>query len=307
MCSVRQSPIPSAPNATAFLTCSGVSAFARTPRRAEFVRPLHQFRVFLIRDAFLRIERAVHEHLNNLRRRGGDFAGKDFAGGTIDGNVIASIQCRAVRAECAFVVVDLDPGRAAHAHFAHLPRNQGRVRRNAAARRENPFSRDHAAQIFRRRFDAGEHDLFSVIRTRDSFFCAEHDMAARRARSSSETGPNFLRVPYCLAIKNWREEMRERIGRDTAHRVLFGYQFFADHVHGDTHRRMTGAFAVSGLQDVEAIFLDREFEVLHVLEVLFKGAANVHQLPCARRAFLSPDRRSDAACARQRPRLRPAR
>ena len=34
-------------------------------------------------------------------------------------------------------------------------------------------------------------------------------MAARRARSSSETGPNFLRVPYCLAIKNWREEMRE--------------------------------------------------------------------------------------------------
>jgi hypothetical protein len=107
------------------------------------------------------------------------------------------------------LVVDLDPGRAAHAHFAHLPRNQGRVRRNPAARRENPFGRDHAAQIFRRRFDAGEHDLFSAIGTRDSFFRAEHDMAARRTRSSSKTAPNFLRVPYCLAIKDWRKEMRE--------------------------------------------------------------------------------------------------
>ena len=119
------------------------------PQAAEFVRPLHQLRVFLIRDAFLRIEGAVHEHLNNLRWCGGDFAGKDFASSSIDGNVIASIQCRAVRAECAFVVVDLDPSGATHAHFAHLPRNQGRVRRNAAARGKNPFSRDHAAQIFR--------------------------------------------------------------------------------------------------------------------------------------------------------------
>jgi hypothetical protein len=107
------------------------------------------------------------------------------------------------------VVVDLDPGRAAHAHFAHLPRNQGRVRRHAAAGRENPFGCDHAAQIFRRCFDPSEHDLLAVIRPGHSFFCAEHDVPARRTRSSSETGPNFLRVPHCLAIKNWCEEMRE--------------------------------------------------------------------------------------------------
>src|SRR5262245_60437262 len=214
---------------------------------AEFVRPLHQLRIFLKRDAFLRIKRAVDEHLNNLRRRGGDFAGKYFARGTIDGNVIASIQCCAVRAECAFVVVDLDPSRAAHAHFAHLARNQGGVRRYASARGENPFSSDHSAQILRRRFDTSEHDLLAAIRTRDSFFRAEHDMATCRARSSGKTGPNFLRVPYCLAIKNWREEMRQRIGWDTAHRVLPGYQLFADHIHGDTHRRMTGALPVSRL------------------------------------------------------------
>jgi hypothetical protein len=41
---------------------------------------------------------------------------------------------------------------------------------------------------------------------------------------------------------------------------------------------MTGAFAVSSLQNVEAIILDREFEVLHVLEVPFKSRPNFHQL-----------------------------
>ena len=41
---------------------------------------------------------------------------------------------------------------------------------------------------------------------------------------------------------------------------------------------MTGALAVSRLQDVEAIFFHGELEVLHVLEVTFENAADFHQL-----------------------------
>ena len=41
---------------------------------------------------------------------------------------------------------------------------------------------------------------------------------------------------------------------------------------------MAGALAVSGLQNVEATFLYREFEVLHVFEVMFKDRADFHQL-----------------------------
>ena len=41
---------------------------------------------------------------------------------------------------------------------------------------------------------------------------------------------------------------------------------------------MAGALAVSGLQNVEATFLHRKFEVLHVLEVMFKNRADFHQL-----------------------------
>src|SRR6058998_3400174 len=70
------------------LGCVGICTYAQ---RAEFIRPLHQLCVLLIGDASLGIERPVHEHLHNLRRRGSDFAGEHFASGSIDGNIIPSI------------------------------------------------------------------------------------------------------------------------------------------------------------------------------------------------------------------------
>jgi hypothetical protein len=110
-------------------------------------------------------------------------------------------------AECALVIVDVNTRRTTHAHFAHLTGNQRRVRRNAAARRENPFSRDHATQIFRRRFDPGEHDFFAPFRAGHSFFGTKHDVAACRTRSSGKTGSNLFCVLYGLPIKDWCEQM----------------------------------------------------------------------------------------------------
>ena len=66
----------------------GISAHAE---RAEFVRPLHQFGILSISLAFLWIERSIHQHLHYLRRRGGDFSGKDFSRSSIDRDVISSI------------------------------------------------------------------------------------------------------------------------------------------------------------------------------------------------------------------------
>ena len=117
--------------------------------RAKFVRPFHQLRVLLIGDAFPRIERSIHEHLHNLRRRSRDFSGKDFACRSIDRDVIPLLQTRAVRAQDTFLVVDLNPFCAADAYFSHLPRHQGGMRRNSAARSENSLRRDHPTQIFR--------------------------------------------------------------------------------------------------------------------------------------------------------------
>ena len=68
------------------LGCIGVGADAKP---AEFVRPLHQFRVLAINETLLGIERAIDQHLNNLGRRCCHFTGKNFAGRSVDGDVIA--------------------------------------------------------------------------------------------------------------------------------------------------------------------------------------------------------------------------
>ena len=60
-------------------------------------------------------------------------------------------------------VINVQRAGAADADFAHLPRHQRRVRADAAARGENAFGRNHAAQIFRRSFDANEQDFFAAI------------------------------------------------------------------------------------------------------------------------------------------------
>ncbi len=98
--------------------------------------------------------------------------------------------------------------------------------------------------------------------------------------------------------------MRERIGRDPAHRFFFRNQFFVDHVDCDADSGVAGAFAVARLQDVKPFVFDREFEVLHVLEMLLEDLCAPSSALCARPAFPSPGRQSDAACARLRRRLR---
>src|SRR6266542_5529401 len=82
-------------------------------KRAEFVGPLHQFRVLLVGDALLRIERSIDEHLDNLRWRSRDFPGKDLASGSINRDVVSSTQSRAVCAQGTVLVIDLNPSRAA--------------------------------------------------------------------------------------------------------------------------------------------------------------------------------------------------
>ena len=51
------------------------------------------------------------------------------------------------------------------------------------------------------------------------------------------------------------------------------------HFHGDAHGRQTGALAASGLQQVEPLVVDGEFEVLHVVEVPFQRVPYGLQLP----------------------------
>jgi len=80
--SVRVRPMPTAPNATAFCVCSGVSAFVR-PRGAWLRAPFHQLREALEFFRRLRGLSSVDKSGDDFRWRGFDFTGVNCSGGSI--------------------------------------------------------------------------------------------------------------------------------------------------------------------------------------------------------------------------------
>ncbi len=68
MCSVRHSPMPSAPNSIAILASPGVSALARTPRLRSCVRPSHEI-AEILRHLGLRPSARVRRSLRRPNRR----------------------------------------------------------------------------------------------------------------------------------------------------------------------------------------------------------------------------------------------
>src|SRR5438046_6590065 len=79
--------------------------------------------------------------------------------------------------------------------------------------------------------------------------------------------------------------MSKRIRGDTAHRILLCDQFFIDHIDSNTNGSMPCAFPVASLENVETIFLHRELQVLHVLEMTLKDREDFHQIFVSRRHY----------------------
>ena len=90
MCSVRHRPMPSAPNFCAVSASSGVSALARTLRRADLVRPAHQ-----------RGEVAGHRRLDHRHR-----ADEHLAGGAVERDGLAGAHRLAAGGQRLRVVID---------------------------------------------------------------------------------------------------------------------------------------------------------------------------------------------------------
>ena len=83
-------------------------------------------------------------------------------------------------------VIDLQRAGAADADLAHLPGDERRVRTDAAARGEDAFGGDHAAQIFGRGFDADEQDLLALGGGRDGAVGVEINLAGGGAGTGGQ-------------------------------------------------------------------------------------------------------------------------
>ena len=117
----------------------------------------------MVGAAFLGVEGFGDEHLDDFRGGGLEFAGINFAGGAVNGEEVAFLEGLAADGEGLFGVIHLQGAGAADADFAHLAGDQRGVGTDAAARGQNAFGGDHAAQVFGRGFDADEEHFLAGL------------------------------------------------------------------------------------------------------------------------------------------------
>ena len=102
-------------------------------------------------------------------------------------------------------------------------------------------------------------------------FGEEHHRTGRCARRCGQSlyddfGVFFIAV---LSKTGWSSSS-SLAGSQRSTAVFFVDQAFAQHVHGDLHHRGARTLAVATLEHPEFAVLDREFDVLHILEILLQ-------------------------------------
>src|SRR5262249_44165897 len=147
--------------------------------------------------------------------------------------------------------------------LAHLPADQGGVRRHAADRGQNAERRLHAAQIFRRRLFAYQNERGGGIGLleRLGLLRREYHLAGRR----SGAGWNALgqELPATtggllgLHVEQRPQQLAEVAGGNESPRngVFLGDQSFRYHIGGHAHRRESGPLGVACLEHVELVAL----------------------------------------------------
>ena len=163
MCSVRQRPIPSAPNSRALAASSGVSAFARTrSRRSSSAQ-----------------SRIVPKFSSIAGRDEPHGADDHAAGAAVDRDHVTDLQRVLADRHGAGPFVDREPLAAGHARLAHAARDDRRVRRHPSVRGQHAARLDEAVDVVRRRLPAHEDDVVARLAAALGRVGVEHDLAGR--------------------------------------------------------------------------------------------------------------------------------
>ena len=240
--------------------------------------PLHDLREVAVRLALLGLHRAVQQHLDDFRGHGRQLAFVDEARGAVQREVVALAVSLAAQCNAASDVVNLHLRDTADADLAHLARDEGRVAREASARRQDALGGHHAAQIFGRGLQAHEQHLLALLVGLDAARGVEVDAARGGAGAGVEAHGDAARGALGVLVEDRREHLVHLIGRDAAHGRLPVDEALALQIAGDAEGGEAGALAVARLQHVDLAVLNGELEVLHVAEVLLERLADAAEL-----------------------------
>ena len=195
----------------------------------------------------------------------------NFARRTVERDPVALLDGEAVDFDRAGFIVDFQLPGARYAAFAHAAGNDGRMRGHTAAGGEDAGGVEHAFEVFGRSFDAHEDRFLTGLG--EGFlgiFGEEYHGARRGARRCGKALGDDLCIGDGLLVEYGVEQLVELRGLAAKHGRAFVDQPFAEHVHRDLDHGRTGAFAVAALEHPQLAVLDRELDVLHVLEILLQ-------------------------------------
>ena len=260
MCSVRQRPMPSAPNSRARRASSGVSAFVRTPS--------------------VRSSSAQPSTVSNWSDTSGSSSGTSSAVTTPALPSIAIMSpslsfvpfTLSVRA-CRSMSSALRPG---HARLAHPARHERRVARLAALGGEDALRGVEAGHVVGLREGAHEDHVAAVLGGAHGVVGGEDDRALRGARRRGHALGQHVEVGAGLEARV--QQRVEPVRVDGGDRACAVEQPLLHGVDREPHRRLRRPLRVAGLEHVEAALLHRELRVLHVGVVLLQRAQDVHEV-----------------------------
>ena len=198
------------------------------------------------------------------------FAFVDDARRSVQRNPVAFFVFFVAYGNRAGLVVDLQVAGARNAALAHAARNDGRVRSHTAARGQNAVCGVHALQVFRRGFDADEDRLFTLFGPFFGVVGEEYDLPRSGARGGGQPLCDDVGL-FQRFLVEYRVQQFVQLGRFHAQNGGRSVdQTLFEHFHRDTNHGCAGTLAVTRLQHPQFAVLDREFQILHVAEIVFE-------------------------------------
>ncbi len=200
--------------------------------------------------------------------------------GTVQGEPIAFLEGLVDTAKLDGLVgkVNLE-GVAAHdAALAPATGHKGGVGGHATALGEDTHGGVHAVDVFRRGFLADQDALFTGLLVGDGVLGGEDNLAYGTARGSGQTLCQNGGLLLGSGIQDGVQHLVQLGGSYAHHGGLFVDEAFLYHIYSHLQGGQTSALANTALQHPKFAFLDGEFNVLHILEVVLQGFADIVQL-----------------------------
>lgn len=157
----------------------------------------------------------------DLGGSGGDGAGVNCAGGTVNRDIVTFLEDGFADGEGLGAVVDDNLGGATNADLIHLTCDEGSVGGDPTTGGEDTFSCDHTAQVFGSGFNAAEDSMAPFGGDSFGSVCGEADFTGGGTRAGGESAGEGFYFFLGGSVKDGDEEGRDGIGGDLLERGFF--------------------------------------------------------------------------------------